>query len=431
MTKGKDLWSLYEEMVKNDVKRAYVVYEDGQFKLSHPDVLKGIQDFFESSPDFNGHEGVFIGREEAIHSLFFAFIHNTHLGLAQGGLRFWKYETLEDLMADGLRLAQGMSRKNAMASLWWGGGKGIIPLPPGKQNPDDLNGQERRPLFEAYGRFVASLGGVYYTAEDVGTKTQDMEVILSQNRFTTCLPKNLGGSGNPSPFTAEGVFRSMKTAWKFLYKTDNFDGVKVAVQGVGNVGKPIVEKLLDAGAHLWITDITEKVPLLQKFKEERKDRTRIHIVEDPASIFHQDVDIFCPCACGAVINSDTIKQLKAKLVCGAANNILKDDLEDAKRLYHRNIDYVPDYVSNCMGIINCSNEWMGYMEEDVLKELDKVEKRTLQVLKRAKKKNITTVEAANQVADEILNGAEKHPLSQMIGRGKRIIKAIIESQWAK
>jgi len=417
-------WSVsnfHSQLEKSNVYRAYILFENGEFTLSHPKHLAPIQAFLELSQDFAQHEGIFIGREDGIATLFFAFVHDTRRGLAQGGLRFWRYESLADVLVDGLRLSQGMTRKNALAGLWWGGGKGIIPLLPGLNMPDELqiDNPKRKQLFQAYGRFVASLCGAYYTAEDVGTKTADMDAILSQNRFTTCISKELGGSGNPSPFTAQGVFRGMQAAWKFLTGSEDLKGVRVAVQGVGNVGRPLIEILDDASAQVWIADVYE--PAVKALIANRK---RVQVVS-PDEIFDLDVDILAPCARGGVINADTIPRLKVRLICGAANNILLEEKYDSERLWRRNISFVPDYVCNRMGITNCCDEWLGYLAEDIRVAAERVYPDTLRVLKHAHNLFISPTKAANELAD--IAASELHPI--LGHRGRRIIDYLIASNW--
>lgn len=408
------------QMEAEGITRAFVVFENGVFTLSHPRLLEPLQAFFELSQDFASHEGVFIGREDGLESLFFAFVHDTRRGLAQGGLRFWGYPNIASVLVDGLRLAQGMTRKNALAGLWWGGGKGIMTLPPSVQYPQEMaEPEERRRHFEAYGRFVASLGGVYYTAEDVGTTTADMEAVLSQNRFTTCIPPTFGGSGNPSPFTARGVLRATEAAWEFLTGARDLRGVRVAVQGAGNVGSSLIRDLDDTGAEVWISDLSRA--RLEKLKAERP---RLHIVDDPDGVFDLDVDVFAPCAGGAVINAHTIPRLKARLICGAANNVLKEP-DDAERLRDRGIHYVPDYLCNRMGIANCADEWMGHLTEDVRVAAERVFPDTLRVFKQARELVVTTTEAADHLAD--IAAAELNPM--LAHRGRRIIDRIVDSDW--
>ncbi len=410
----------HDRLAEAGVTRAFVVSENGEITLSHPGLLAPVKAFFELSQDFDDHEGVFIGREDGIPTLFFAFVHDTRRGLAQGGLRFKPYDSMADVLVDGLRLARGMTRKNALAGLWWGGGKGIVAASEAVRTPEYLReGTEPRlELFRAYGRFIASLGGVYYTAEDVGTKTSDMNAILGQNRFTTCVGDALGGSGNPSTATARGVFVAMQAAWRFVTGSDDLAGAGVAVQGVGNVGGPLVGLLDDAGARVWVTDVDAGA--LAALSAERP---RIEVVE-PDAIFDLPADVFAPCAIGAQVNERTIPRLKVRLVCGAANNILGEDA-DAERLRRRGIAYVPDYLCNRMGITNCADEWQGYLQHDVELAAERVYPDTLRVLKHARGQMITTAAAADQLAD--VAACELHP---MLGhRGRRLIDHLMASGW--
>ncbi len=416
-------WSvtaLRERMLAAGVRRAFVLYENGEFCLSHPDVLAPLQAFFELSSAFADHEAVFIGLEEDVPTLFFAFVHDTRRGLAQGGLRFDAYPDVGKVLEDGLRLAQGMTRKNALAGLWWGGGKGVMPLPPGYGHPKELGpGPERRRCFEAYGRFVASLGGVYYTAEDVGTNTADMDAILSQNRFTTCISARLGGSGNPSAFTARGVLRAMQAAWSFLHGDDTLKGVHVAVQGAGNVGRALIEALDDAGATVTLCDVNEAA--VEALCAARPRLRRVA----PEGIYDVDAQVFAPCARGGCVNAETIPRLRVELVCGAANNILGEPLPDGRRLRERGITFVPDYLCNRMGIVNCADEWRGYLREDIRSAAEKVFPDTQRVLRHAQSLQLTTSEAADQLAD--LAASELHPL--LGHRGRRIVDHLQASGW--
>lgn len=418
-------WSLEDFLIQleaADVTRAYLVYENGAFRLSHPTLLQPLQAFFELSQDFSSHEGVFIGREAGIDSLFFAFVHDTRRGLAQGGLRFTRYLNLAELLVDGLRLSQGMTRKNALAGLHWGGGKGIMTLPARFTHPREFApSPERAACFEAYGRFVASLGGVYYTAEDVGTNTQDMTALLSQNRFTTCIPPERGGSGNPSPFTARGVLRAMQAAWLSIAGSDDLRGVRVAVQGTGNVGAPLIRALDDLGAIVLIADVNAT-----SLSEMLTERPHLQVVDPPEAIFDADADIFAPCAIGAQVNVDTIPRLKVKLVCGAANNILREPEADAERLKQRNIGFVPDFICNRMGIVNCADEWQGYLAEDVQLAAERVFPDTLRVFNYANSRHCTPTQAANDLAD--MAACELHPL--LGHRGRRLIDHLMASGWA-
>lgn len=411
-------------LVEADIHRGFVLFENSEFRLSHKQLLP-IQAFFELSHDFQNHEAFFVGHEPGVETIFTAFVHDTRRGLSQGGLRLWPYPTMADVLSDGLRLSQGMTRKNALAGLHWGGGKGIIPLPAhapsavGYQAPKFAD--ERQRLFEAYGRFVASLGGVYYTAEDMGTNTKDMDVLLSQNRYTTCISAGRGGSGNPSAHTAWGVLRAIQAAWLHLHGTEELRGVRVAVQGAGNVGLPLLEYLHRAGAKL----------IVGEFAPEMRQRVReqfpgVDVLDQHEAIFDADATIFSPCARGDVLTAETIPRLKVELVCGAANNQLGEP-HDAKRLEERGILYVPDYLCNRMGITNCADEWAGYLEEDIRLAAERVYPDTLRVLQHAKALHISTADAADRLAD--IAAAELHPI---IGhRGRRIVDHLIRSGWSE
>ncbi len=440
-------WStsdFYRMLLGANIRRSYLVYEAGEFTVSHASpILGAIRAFFELSHDFFDHEAVFISRDDVTKTPFFAFVHDTRRGLSQGGLRIRDYANMAELLSDGLRLSKGMTQKNALAGLNWGGGKGIIAMPEGYGTPQEFRDDPRHQparteLFRAYGRFVASLRGVYYTAEDMWTNTADMNVLLGENRFTTCIASARGGSGNPSPFTARGVFAAMRAAWKHLRKTEDLRGVKVAVQGVGNVGRPLVELLYKAGALVAVADpvktaIDSTVDLLgarvvhcAKPENAFRDRsTSLWILDDPDSVFDVEADIFSPCGTGGQLNGGTIPRLKVTLVCGAANNQLRDGQPDAERLTRRGITYVPDFLCNRMGITNCADEWLGYLEEDVLLAAERVFPDTLRVLRYAKNLRITTAEAAESLAN--VAASELHPI--LGHRGRRIIDFIVRSSW--
>lgn len=419
-TSGLTVAEFYWRMKRQGVRRAYVIFRNGELELSHPELLAPVAKFLRSSKDFARHEAIFIGREDGIDTLLFAFIHDTTRGLAQGGLRFQKYDRLGELLSDGLRLSQGMTRKNALAGLWWGGGKGIMPLPLGGGAADSP--RERRAYFMAYGRFVASLNGIYYTAEDMGTSPADMEAVHCVNRFTTCIPREIGGSGNPSEFTALGVFNAMRAAWKVISGSESLEDVSVAVQGVGHVGLPLVKSLAGAGARVHVADLPERLAECRRVGSMPQG---VIDVADPESVYGLDVDIFSPCWRGAVINPQTIPELRARLVCGAANNILSDPA-DAERLRERGIEYVPDFVCNRMGIVNCADEWMGYLPEDVQRAAGKVYHDTFAIFERARQLDITTAAAADLLADEAAQ--EVHPLFGM--RGWRILEYLLKADWA-
>lgn len=416
-------WSVEDfrnHLKEHDFERGFVLFENGEFTVSHPAALAPLRAFFELSPQFAGHEAVFVGRHGDIPTVFFAFIHDTRRGLAQGGARFMAYPSLAATLVDGLELSRAMTRKNALAGLWWGGGKAVIPLPPGytKANPPD--GEERDELFAAFGLFIASLNGVYYTAEDVGTKTHDMDVVLRNNRFTTCISREFGGSGNPSPFTAKGVLLGMSAGWQVVTGSPSLRDVRVGVQGAGNVGLPLIGLLVEAGAQVLVTDYDD---VLEDVRD-RFPQVEVVSTDQADQFFGADLDIVAPCAVGETINSETIPLLKARLVCGAANNPLREPA-DAGRLLDAGITFVPDYVVNRMGITNCADEWMGYLPEDIEVATERIFPDTLRVLKHANDLLKNPKEAADELAD--IAAGELHPL--LGHRGRRITDDLVASRW--
>ncbi|HEV3050817.1 MAG TPA: Glu/Leu/Phe/Val dehydrogenase dimerization domain-containing protein [Longimicrobium sp.] len=454
--------ALHHRFQQAGVRRACIVLREGEYRLfvdrmnaDAPPLLPVLSPYLPPPGEWE-HEAVFIGRPSDEHpeidTLFFAFVHNTQRGLAQGGLRLRDYSEigeLEKLFEDGLRLSQGMTMKNAMARLWWGGGKGIIAETPdlaprirraknGAAGGDAAYPQLRAALFEEYGRFVSEIGGVYYTAADMNTDGRDMLCVLRATRFVTCLPPSAGGSADPSPFTADGVFCSIKAAWKFLGGTDSLRDVRVAVQGAGKVGGPLVMDLLQAGARVWAGDTSPQTleALAGRAEAEGADLARLTLVrltddrdlilrgeaEDPDAILRQEVDVIAPCAGGQTINHDTIAQFArtVKLVCGAANNMLGDEDADAALLHERAVCYVPDFVCNRMGIMNCADEWMGYLEADSRTEVERVVSDVEEIVGEWKNGGTPTLQKGREMALRRL--AEEHPLERMHGRGAKLLE---------
>lgn len=332
------------------------------------------------------HETVLVGRDAATGYHGIIAIHNTTLGPAVGGTRFWNYDSEEEALTDALRLSHGMTYKNALAGLPLGGGKSII--------IGDNKTPNREALLHVHGRFVDTLKGRYITAEDVGTSPADMEIVRTETQYVGGLP---GRSGDPSPFTARGVFRAIEASAKFRWDNRDLSGVTVAVQGVGHVGYNLAKLLHEAGAKLIVTDVDEHN--LSRVVEEFGAET-----VQPSEIFSVPADVFAPCALGGIINDKTIPELKVQIVAGAANNQLLEERHGAM-LRERNILYAPDYVANAGGILNGTIELLGWKAEDALRKIDEIYDTTLRIFESAQAQDLTTNKAADQLAEDRLKGA--------------------------
>lgn len=312
-------------------------------------------------------------------------IHDTTLGPALGGCRMWPYDSEEEAVIDALRLAKGMTYKNAAAGLNIGGAKAVI--------IGDPKTTKSESLFRAFGRYVEGLSGRYITAEDVNTTVEDMNYIYMETDYVTGSSAKKGGSGNPSPKTALGVFCAMKATAKQVFGSDSLAGKVVAVQGVGNVSYRLCEMLHKEGAQLIVTDI----------KQESIDRA-VNDFDAKAvkitDIYSVAADIFAPCALGGILNDETIPQLQVKMVCGAANNQLLDSDKHGEQLAERNIAYAPDYIANSGGVINVTHELVGYNEDAAIKQVKNIYEQIRAVFEIARSKNITTAKAADVLAEK-------------------------------
>lgn len=418
-------------LTSNNIVRFYFIYDDKQKRLlaSHS-ILQPIADYFsEDKRDFIKHEGMFFQVSRKYEMLHGAFVHRTNRGQAAGGVRFWKYDNIESYFRDGLRLAAGMTFKNALAGLWWGGGKGVI-----MHNPAyEWNSSEvRNHIYKEYGLFISSLKGCYVTAEDLGTKVQDMVDVFSGTRFTTCIPPELGGSGVPAIPTARGVVCGMEAAADFL-KLSSLQGKTVAVQGLGHVGISLAGFLFEKGVSKIIScDVNpDNVKEAKEKYEGRNIECRLVDIDD-TSIFSEKCDIFSPNATGAILNPETIDKIGAKIICGAANNQLEDPERDGDLLVKKGIAYVPDFLTNRMGIVNCANEQYGYVNNDSMIEQHfskdweySIYNSAIKVLEESKSSNKPTAEIALKIADEL--SKVNHPIFGH--RGKKIIKSLVENEW--
>jgi len=312
-------------------------------------------------------------------------IHNTTLGPALGGTRLWNYNSHEEAIIDALRLSRGMTFKAAISGLNLGGGKAVIIADPK---------QKSEALWRRYGKFVDSLNGKYITAEDVNTSARDMEFIALETSHVTGVPEYMGGSGDPSPFTAYGVFVGMKASAKKHWGNDNLSGKKVLVQGVGHVGQYLVGHLVEEGAKVYITDINQ-----DKVKETVGKFPSVEVV-DGATIFDMDIDIYAPCALGATVNSESIAKMKCPIISGAANNQLADENKHGMELIKKGILYAPDFLINAGGLINVAAELDGYNRERVMGNIEKIYDRTLEIYDLSAKDNIHTQAAAIKMAEQ-------------------------------
>jgi leucine dehydrogenase len=328
-----------------------------------------------------GHEQLVLCQDSSSGYRGIIAIHSTVLGPALGGTRFWNYASDEEAIVDALRLARGMTYKNAVAGLNLGGGKSVII---GNNKTTD-----RELLFRAHGRFVESLGGRYITAEDVGTSTADMDFVHMETDYVTGLA---GRSGDPSPVTAHGVFRAIQAAAKARWGTDDVSTHSVAVQGCGHVGYYLAKELHESGAKLIVSDIDpERVKrVVNEFGAKGVS---------PEEIYGVQAEVFAPCALGAVINDSTIPKLKVEIVAGAANNQLHEE-RHGEELDERDILYAPDYVANAGGVINVYSELAGWTSARSFRKADEIYDTVLRVFAIAKEERIPTYLAADRLAEQ-------------------------------
>ena len=331
------------------------------------------------------HEQVVFCRDEVTGLKAIIAIHDTTLGPALGGTRMWSYANEEDALRDVLRLSRGMTYKSAAAGLNLGGGKAVI--------IGDAKTMKNEMLFRAYGRFIQGLNGRYITAEDVGTTVRDMEWVRMETDSVVGISRALGGSGDPSPVTAFGTYEGIKASLKWHTGNESLAGRTVAIQGVGAVGYHLVSHVAKAGAKVVIADIDH-----DNLKRVTDEFSGIEVVS-PDRIYGVACDVFAPCAMGAVVNDQTLPMLKCAIVCGSANNILADEDKHAVALEARGIIYAPDYVVNAGGLINVANELEGYNQDRAMKHAEGIYDVTTQIFRIARDEKITTVKAANALAE--------------------------------
>lgn len=316
-------------------------------------------------------------------------IHNTTLGPALGGCRMWSYASEDEALKDALRLSRGMTYKAAAAGLNLGGGKAVI--------IGDSKRDKSQALFTCFGTFINTLGGRYITAEDVGTDINDIEYMFTSTDYVVGVEASHGGSGDPSPFTALGVFQGMQACLNRTFGDESLHGRTVVVQGIGNVGRNLVRMLVDAGAKVVVSDIdTERVgQLCEEYRLESVAPQKAHAVP---------CDIFAPCALGAIINDTSVRELQCKIIAGAANNQL-DVIERSEDLKERGIVYAPDYVINAGGLMNVYLELEGYSRERAEQMTRGIYYNLMQVFTISDEQKISTAKAANHLVEQRLKTA--------------------------
>ena len=334
---------------------------------------------------FDGHEQVVFCNDKDTGLKAIIGIHNTVLGPALGGTRMWNYTNEWEALNDVLRLSRGMSFKSSISGLNLGGGKAVI--------IGDTKTQKTPELMRKFGEYVNSLSGKYITAEDVGMETKDMDTVREVTQYVTGISEEKGGSGNPSPITAYGVFMGLKAASKYRFGSDNLEGKKVLVQGIGHVGEVLVQHLTEYGAIVTIADINED--RLQQVGA--KYGAKIFTGDD---LYSAEVDIYAPCALGATINDATIHKIQAKVIAGAANNQLANEVIHGAILKDKGILYAPDFLINAGGVINVYSELANLTRAQVMEKTENIYNTSLEIFKFAETNNITTHQAAMSIAQK-------------------------------
>ena len=347
-----------------------------------PTELKKIAPVFGQS-SFDEHEQIVFCNDKDTGLKAIIGIHSTVMGPALGGTRMWNYKSEWDALNDALRLSRGMTFKAAITGLNLGGGKAVI--------IGDAKTLKSPELMLRFGEFVHSLGGKYITAEDVGMETSDMDLVRTVTPYVTGISEEKGGAGNPSPITAYGVFMGMKAAAKFAYGNDVLEDRIIYVQGIGNVGEALVENLTNEGAKVIIDDLN------RERLEEIRDKYSVEIYNG-SNLYAEKMDIYAPCALGATLNDSTINLLQAKVIAGAANNQLADENRHGLMLKDKGIVYAPDFLINAGGIINVYAELENYNRKEIIRKTENIYNTTLEILTNAQTQDLTTHEAALEIA---------------------------------
>jgi leucine dehydrogenase len=360
-------------------------------EITTPVELKKMDPVF-GQLSFDNHEQIVFCNDKDTGLKAIIGIHNTVMGPALGGTRMWNYANEWEALNDVLRLSRGMTFKSAITGLNLGGGKAVI--------IGDSKTDKTPEMITRFGEFVNSLSGKYITAEDVGTTTEDMDRIHEVTNFVTGISVEKGGSGNPSPVTAYGVYMGMKAAAKYQFGSDNLAGKKILVQGTGHVGETLIDYITKEGATVFVSDIHQD-------KMENMVAKYGAQIYTGADIYSADVDIYSPCALGATINDDTIYKIQAKVIAGAANNQLALEAKHGQILRERGITYAPDFLINAGGIINVYAEIVKYSKEEAIRRTENIYNTTLEIFNFADSNNITTQQAAMQIAQNRIDQRKK------------------------
>ncbi len=319
-------------------------------------------------------------------------IHDTTLGPAVGGTRMWTYRSEEEALEDVLRLSRGMTYKAAISGINLGGGCAVI-IGNSRQDKSEA-------LLRRYARFINSLNGEFITGEDLGTNPRDMEYIHMETKHVVGIPESLGGSGDPTPITAYGVFMGMKASAKELWGNDSLAGKAVVVQGVGHVGEALVKLLKEQNAKVYVSDLDEERLISVSKKYDAKPMANNHV-------YDLDLDIYAPCAMGATLNTETISKLKCAIIAGSANNQLEDEEVHGKMLLEKGILYAPDFLINAGGLINVYSEIAGYNKKRALQLTEKIYDVTREIFKKSGNEQIPTHEAAHRIARKRIEDIKK------------------------
>lgn len=421
-------------MKDNDISRCYAVWDSNANKavVSHS-ILEPLAEWLneKQNPYFDQHEAIFLQLGVRTGHLLGAFIWNTQRGEACGGIRMMEYPNMEGFFGDGLRLSVRLGRKSALAGLWMGGGKGLIPEYDDRQH---VNPIYRQKLFWDYGDFVSSLNGCYVAGTDVGVNIQDLYNVHSRTRWAVCGPEDIGGCGNPFELLVKGVMCAMEAGLDHL-GMGGFEGKRVVVEGAGGIGTILTSSLLDANVNcVYVTETNKKRvdDIIDMLGE--KSRGKLVVEKVPIgdhSALKRSCDILAPCAVGHVFSAECIPYLNTKIICGTANAQLENP-DDCKLFKQKRISYIVESLVNRMALVSSSYESLGRMPVDpaMEKHFDKewdhsIYVLTQRILRDAAEKNISTIEAANNLAKAFV--AVQHPLWP--NRGQLIIEALVNSNW--